>query len=102
MKIKCAMEDARIENGIDGSETAEGRIRLIQIEAMAFTNTAITSIELPEHVVSVSCTALPEACRIIYFDSTFSCASFREKVGALCRIVSAGLATRFLVDTGEK
>jgi hypothetical protein len=54
-------QETRIENRVDGSETAEGRIRLIQIEAMAFINTAMTLIKLPDHVVSVSCTALPEA-----------------------------------------
>jgi hypothetical protein len=38
MKIRCAMEDARIEdresrieNGVDGNETAEGRVRLMKI-----------------------------------------------------------------------
>jgi hypothetical protein len=31
MKIRCLMEDARIENRIDGSETVEGRVRLMKM-----------------------------------------------------------------------
>jgi hypothetical protein len=31
MKIRCAMEDARIENRVDGSEKAEGRVHLMKI-----------------------------------------------------------------------
>jgi hypothetical protein len=61
----------------------EADSHLLQIEAMAFTNTAIPSVELPEHVVSVFSTALPEVCRIICPDGTFPCASFKKKVGTI-------------------